>query len=79
MLRGRRNVILVLVFLFLGAAGFVLWKWRAGSAINSDPRLTFVTPYRNVRPDIAYVGDLKDHCLECSVIKHSVSNSQLTV
>ncbi len=30
---------------------------------DSDPRLTFATPFRNVRPDVGYVGD--DACASC--------------
>src|SRR5262245_58160657 len=29
----------------------------------SDPRLSYATPYRNVRPDVAYVGD--EACAGC--------------
>ncbi len=32
---------------------------------DEDPRLTFATPYRNVRPDVRYVGD--DRCADCHV------------
>jgi Flp pilus assembly protein TadD len=51
-----------------------VWKWwppgpsprppdaRSGSA-SGDPRLTFATPYRNVRPDVKYVGDAA--CADC--------------
>jgi Flp pilus assembly protein TadD len=60
----------LLVLLVLLAA----WKWwspgpRArppGSGSRStdgDPRLTFATPYRNVRPDVKYVGDAA--CADC--------------
>ena len=31
--------------------------------ISPDPRVTFDTPYRNVRPDVAYVGDVT--CIPC--------------
>jgi predicted CXXCH cytochrome family protein len=42
------------------------WKWwprttdkpePARRSVADDPRLTFATPYRNVRPDVKYVGD----------------------
>src|SRR5205807_9605355 len=53
---------------------FAVWKWwpagptapppgpapRPGPA---DPRLTFATPYRNVRPDVKYVSDAA--CADC--------------
>src|SRR5207253_6525639 len=35
------------------------------SAPDKDPRLTFVTPYANVRPDVQYVGDKA--CAACHV------------
>src|SRR5262249_5021826 len=41
-------------------------KWwgapRAATADN-DPRRTYDTPFRNVRPEVNYVGD--DACAEC--------------
>jgi cytochrome c-type biogenesis protein CcmH/NrfG len=51
----------------------VIW-WRAKHLVTavtevvstskpSDPRLTFATPYRNVRPEVAYVGS--DSCTSC--------------
>jgi hypothetical protein len=51
----------------------VLWVWRSypggqqtdprAPAEPGDPRLTFPTPYRNVRPDVKYVGD--QACADC--------------
>jgi Tfp pilus assembly protein PilF len=42
----------------------VAWKYwpartdgRAAGPEDADPRLTFSTPYRNVRPEVQYVGD----------------------
>jgi hypothetical protein len=32
-------------------------------SVDTDPRLTFSTPYSNVRPEVAYVGDAV--CAEC--------------
>src|SRR5262249_30861726 len=32
-------------------------------AVTDDPRLTFATPYRSVRPEVQYVGD--DACSAC--------------
>src|SRR5690348_7016201 len=32
-------------------------------APETDPRVTFATPYRNVRPDVRYVGD--EACARC--------------
>lgn len=49
----------------------VVWWWlssRPGNGDDSqavvvDPRLTYPTPYRNVRPEVKYVGD--QVCAEC--------------
>jgi hypothetical protein len=44
------------------AAGAV-WQWwprpaaEGPRAEDDDPRLTYATPYRNVRPGVKYVGD----------------------
>src|SRR5262249_3725696 len=35
----------------------------AAPAPVDDPRLTYVTPYRNVRPEVQYVGDAA--CAQC--------------
>jgi Flp pilus assembly protein TadD len=39
------------------------WRHRPPAAAGDDPRLTFPTPYRNVRPEVAYVGD--EACAGC--------------
>jgi tetratricopeptide (TPR) repeat protein len=59
-------------FLFLAALVLAagLW-WRAhrprsasgAGPLSNDPRLTFDTPYRNVRPEVRYVGD--EACADC--------------
>src|SRR5258708_18429279 len=54
-------------------AGVAGWRWwprpsppLGGSpAAPGDPRLTFATPYRNVRPDVKYVGT--DACATCHI------------
>src|SRR5713226_6878415 len=51
--------------------GIAVWRWwpRPSNPIDGppgapdDPRLTFATPYRNVRPDVKYVGT--DACAAC--------------
>src|SRR5207248_5908257 len=58
---------------FLGSLSFVVWRLRPLNTRDSalptpdlaftDPRLTYPTPYRNVRPDVHYVGDRT--CTEC--------------
>jgi Flp pilus assembly protein TadD len=60
-------VSLVLGLLALGA----VWTWHAArkgepaapTAEPDDPRLTYPTPYRNVRPEVKYVGDAA--CADC--------------
>jgi Tfp pilus assembly protein PilF len=68
-----------LVLLLVPALGLLAFgaarKWRAAHTAPeaapadaaadepADPRLTFPTPYRNVRPEVRYVGD--DACAEC--------------
>jgi hypothetical protein len=53
----------------LAAFGFLAaWKWwphaeSLHESVPGDPRLTFATPYRNVRPDVKYVGD--EACAGC--------------
>jgi Flp pilus assembly protein TadD len=48
----------------LGLAGVWIWQPRADQpAPMGDPRATFATPYRNVRPEVRYVGD--ETCAEC--------------
>jgi predicted CXXCH cytochrome family protein len=52
-------------------AGFLAWQqWRRSVAPPTavtpavvDPRLTFATPYRDVRPEVQYVGD--EACARC--------------
>jgi predicted CXXCH cytochrome family protein len=68
----RAGRLTLLVSLALGLLAFAaVCKWRAARttaepaalAEPADPRLTFPTPYRNVRPDVKYVGD--DACAQC--------------
>jgi predicted CXXCH cytochrome family protein len=42
------------------------WSWRRPAVVvhlSDDPRLTFDTPYRNVHPEVKYVGD--EACAAC--------------
>ena len=45
----------------LALAGLGLWRWRQAppppAAADDDPRRTYATSYRNVRPEVRYVGD----------------------
>src|SRR5262245_28828128 len=49
------------------ALAAVVWWWlQPGpppTADDPDPRLTYPTPYRNVRPEVKYVGDTA--CARC--------------
>ena len=55
----------------LGALGLVgvvgVWGWwsarKSGPADDGDPRRTYPTPFRNVRPEVKYVGDAV--CARC--------------
>jgi Flp pilus assembly protein TadD len=65
----RQSLVLAVGLLLL--LGFVVWMlWsrsappgREGPVPVDDPRLTFATPYRNVHPDVKYVGDAA--CARC--------------
>jgi hypothetical protein len=68
MLRPARARLVLAVAVLLagaGAAAYFYWPSRAGDPEPSadadgpppDPRLVFDTPFRNVRPDVQYVGD----------------------
>ena len=70
--RTRLAAILVLIPLIVLGLWFAYRQvWRPTSSVAesnstskpSDPRLTFATPYRNVRPDVKYVGD--ETCAAC--------------
>jgi Flp pilus assembly protein TadD len=46
------------------ATAWLLWpRGLAPLAVEEDPRLTFATPYHNVRPEVSYVGD--EVCAGC--------------
>jgi Flp pilus assembly protein TadD len=66
--RGAKAPLVVLGLLAVfGLLLFSLWKWRLSGLAplprDGDPRLSFATPYRNVRPEVSYVGDAT--CAEC--------------
>src|SRR5438105_3802232 len=70
--RGGRVVaafaLLVLVLLVIGVWAASRWLWReAAAGRNDDPRLTFPTPFRNVRPGVGYVGDAR--CATCHPVE----------
>jgi hypothetical protein len=46
------------------AIGFSKWRNRGeNNVVDEDPRLTFLSPYRNIRPEVKYVGD--QACADC--------------
>src|SRR5262249_53330549 len=60
----------VLLIGFLGVAVWRTWQLSRSplammdtQSAAADPRLTFPTPYRNVRPEVRYVGD--STCAQC--------------
>jgi Flp pilus assembly protein TadD len=67
----RRRPRLLLALAILAGLGGAWAFWPRDPAANpaaprvpaEDPRLTVATPYRNVRPDVAYVGDAA--CSRC--------------
>jgi predicted CXXCH cytochrome family protein len=68
----RLIVLAAVVALGAGAAAYFWRPWSSGrdggpppdsSGPPPDPRLTFDTPFRNVRPGVAYVGDAT--CAQC--------------
>jgi predicted CXXCH cytochrome family protein len=61
---------------------WITWSWRRPAVVSNlpdDSRLTFDTPYRNVRPEVKYVGD--EACTAChltiaeSYRRHSMGRS----
>jgi hypothetical protein len=62
----RRLCIGVALVLALGAAAAGVWwglRLASAPAPAEDPRLSYPTPYRNVRPEVQYVGDAA--CAPC--------------
>jgi hypothetical protein len=86
---GRRRLLVGVVVLVLAAGvGLACWRvWWPGppvvEATTDDPRLRYAGPLRNVRPDVAYVGDAE--CAAChadvseSYRRHPMANTLLPV
>jgi tetratricopeptide (TPR) repeat protein len=62
---GRAAVILLSGMAIVIVAWLLKKAWFHSSQLpaNNDPRLVFETPYRNVRPEVRYVGD--EACARC--------------
>jgi Tfp pilus assembly protein PilF len=82
----RVAIPLILVSLALAVAVFA-WVWAhrpappADPRLTSDPRLTADTPFRNVRPDVRYVGDaacVKCHSTQAETYRHHPMARSLT-
>jgi len=75
MLKCRRYPVVVLLLVLLAAGVFSYFTFFRGDSEDGatqkpaeelrsdDPRLTFITPFRNVKPDVRYVGD--QACTNC--------------
>src|SRR5687768_11182415 len=66
----RKFPFFLLGLLVLCAAGFALYRWAFQPDERtvripppSDPRLVYDGPYRNIQPDVKYVGDAQ--CVSC--------------
>src|SRR5262249_11485162 len=55
--------LVVLAAVWVYQSGRLPWGSGRTQADVADPRLTFPTPYRNVRPEVKYVGD--QACADC--------------
>src|SRR5262245_3287006 len=71
----RRLVFAAAALALVGVGGLAWWVARGwwqppDPPPPPDPRLTFATPYRNVRPEVRYVGD--EACASCH---HAISES----
>ncbi len=60
--RRRRWLAWAALLSVAAAAAYLVWRGEPARQ-RPDPRLTFQTPYRNVRPNVQYVGDAA--CVEC--------------
>lgn len=56
------SVLAVAMLLLLGAAWHFWWGGKSRTGAD-DPRLTIATPFKNVRPEVQYVGDAV--CTSC--------------
>ncbi len=63
--RTNNRYLLGVVVVLVALLGWVAWRWFRPEVPRptEDPRLTFDTPYRNVRPEVKYVGS--ELCANC--------------
>ncbi len=66
----KRVILLLILVLVVVGFGYVYYQKNEDDGFASermlpakDPRLTFDTPFRNVKPEVKYVGDAA--CAEC--------------
>jgi hypothetical protein len=63
MMRARRWLVIAAGMAMLGTAGLAAWCWQrpaapiSSAAAADDPRLSYPTPFQNVRPEVRYAGD----------------------
>jgi predicted CXXCH cytochrome family protein len=56
----------LLALLVIPLVGWLSWRWLHSEKVHrqpDDPRLAFATPFRNVRPEVKYVGS--EVCASC--------------
>jgi Flp pilus assembly protein TadD len=85
---GKPGKVLLVLFGLSAVVGlvFFLTRSRRGHGepvfpMDSDPRLTFATPYRNVRPEVAYTGDeacTSCHATQAETFRHHPMGRSLT-
>ena len=66
MRRRQKYLLAAGLTLLLGGVAIGAWLWwrsRPVPAALPDPRLAYPSPFRNVRPEVAYVAE--DRCAEC--------------
>src|SRR5262249_29259433 len=72
--RARRLAAGAVLAVLAGGAAFACWRALlpapAPAPLPDDPRLRYDGPYRNVRPDVPYVGDG-----DCALCHRDVSDS----
>jgi hypothetical protein len=82
-LRGGVAGLVVLAAAVASLAGWLARRTGPARPVSDDPRRTYTGPYRNIDPDVAYVGD--ERCAACHQDKeeayrsHPMANTLLPV